>query len=56
MKKFKNKFGVRAKSKSLLKAFKEEAEKLGWKYNSSFNDFESRLLWLTDMYFDPTTK
>lgn len=36
MKKFKNSFGVKG-SPSLLQALKEEAEKLGWKYDSNFN-------------------
>lgn len=36
MKKFKNEFGVVSDSEALLKAFKEEVEKLGWTYDPTF--------------------
>jgi hypothetical protein len=33
-------FSVKSKYFSLYKAFREEAEKVGWVYNSEFNPFE----------------
>lgn len=36
------KFAVTSKRLSLYKAFKEEVEKLGWKYNEKFNPFTEK--------------
>ena len=46
MKKFKNNFGVKG-SLPLLKALKEEVEKLGWKYDNDFNPWCK-----SDLYFN----
>ena len=47
MKKFKNNFGVKG-SLPLLMALKEEAEKLGWKYDHDFTPWGKR----SDLYFN----
>ena len=49
MKKFKNNFGVKG-SLPLLKALKEEVEKLGWKYDNDFNSGHSKSN--PDLYFN----
>lgn len=41
MQRFKNQFGVTGPF-LLLKAFKEYAESIGWKYDSKFNEFRDR--------------
>ena len=47
MKKFKNNFGVQGSS-SLLRALKEEVEKLGWKYDNDFASWGKN----SDLYFN----
>lgn len=46
------KFAVKSNSFSLYKAFKEEAEKMGWKYNGVFNPFdEEKMNFCNCLYF-----
>lgn len=45
-------FAIKSKHFSLLRAFKEEAEKLGWVYNSKFADWkELTITETTCLYF-----
>jgi hypothetical protein len=44
-------FSVKSKYFSLYRAFKEEAEKVGWTYNSGFNVFEPETMDFSDCLF-----
>lgn len=47
-------FSLKSKCFSLYKAFREEAEKAGWKYNSEFNEFEEHRMQYCDCLFFST--